>query len=182
MNSFYSPEELLTLGFKKLGSNVQISRKASFYGIEKISIGDNVRIDDFCILSGEITLGSYIHISAYCALYGANGIEMENYTGLSPQCVIFSATDDFSGNYLISPMVNKEFTNVTGGKVTIKKYSQIGTSCVVLPDLTIEEGVAVGSMSFVNKSLIAWGIYFGTPAKRIKERSKELLKFLNCNE
>ncbi|MDR0796834.1 MAG: acyltransferase, partial [Tannerella sp.] len=119
MTSFYTGKELEALGLKRYGKNVLISRKCSIYSAEKISIGDNVRIDDFCILSGDITLGSNIHIAAYCALYGAFGIEMEDYTGLSPRCTVFSATDDFSGDYLISPMVDMNKTNVTGGKVLI---------------------------------------------------------------
>lgn len=179
MNSFYTKEELSNLGFKELGNNVLISKKTSIYYPSKIRIGDHVRIDDYCILSGLITLGSHIHISAFCALYGSQSIVMDDYTGLSPRCTIFSATDDFSGNFLIGPMVDEKFTNVKGGKVLIKKYSQIGASCVILPNLTIEEGVVVGSMSFVNKSLDEWGVYVGVPAKRIKDRSKNLLRLIN---
>ena len=182
MNSFYTEKELSELGLKKYGTNILISRKCSIYSPEKISLGNHVRIDDFCVLSGNINLGSYIHISTYCALYGANTVEMEDYTGLSPRCTVFSASDDFSGDYLISPMVDNSKTNVTGGKVLIKKYSQIGANTVILPSVTINEGVAVGAMSLVNKSLDEWGIYAGTPAKRIKERKKELLKFIQINE
>lgn len=58
--SFYSEEELRALGFKSIGKGCRISRKACFYGVESMSVGDNVRIDDFCILSGSITLGSHI--------------------------------------------------------------------------------------------------------------------------
>ena len=74
--SFYTNDELLDLGFQCVGSHVLISRKASLYGTKGMQIGDNVRIDDFCILSGEITLGSNIHIGAYSALYGSMGIEL----------------------------------------------------------------------------------------------------------
>lgn len=177
MNSFYTQNEIEKLGFKKLGKSVLISRNAVFYGINNMIIGDFVRIDDFCILSGEITLGSHIHIGAYCALYGSHGILMEDYTGLSPRCTIFSATDDFSGEFLISPMAAKEYTHVTGGQVVFKQFSQIGAGCIILPNITIQEGVAVGAMSLVNKSLLEWTIYAGTPVKRIKERTKGLLNF-----
>ena len=182
MNSFYNEKELAKLGLKSFGINVLISRKSSIYSPEKISIGNHVRIDDFCILSGQITLGSHIHISSFCALYGAFGIEMEDYTGLSPRCTVFSASDDFSGNFLISPMVDKEKTNVTGGKVLIKRYSQIGAHCVILASLSINEGVAVGAMSLVNRDLEKWGIYAGIPAKKIKDREKALLNFIQINE
>lgn len=173
-DSFYTRQELLGLGFIKLGDNVKISRKTSFYGTSGISIGDNVRIDDFCILSGNITLGNNIHISAYCALYGANGIEIKDYSGVSPRSTIFSAMDDFSGDWLVGPIHPSDTINVTGGKVTIGPFAQIGCGCVVFPDITIGEGCATGAMSLINKSLDPWGIYAGTPASFLKARSRKL--------
>jgi acetyltransferase-like isoleucine patch superfamily enzyme len=180
-NSFYSKSELVRIGFKSLGYNVLISRHARIYNPEKIEIGNNIRIDDFCILSGNIKLGNHIHISAYTALYAKFGIEMEDYTGLSPRCTIFSATDDFSGDFMIGPMIDDKFTNVHGGKVIIKKFSQIGSNCVILPALTVFEGVAVGAMSLVTHDLNEWSIYKGIPAKFHKQRSKKILDF-NLNE
>ena len=176
--SFFSEEELPLIGLKSYGKNVLISRKACIYSPQTIDIGDNVRIDDFCILSGNIRLGSNIHISTFVALYGAMGIELEDYTGISPRTTIFSAMDDFSGDFLIGPVHPKGTTNVTGGKVVVKRYSQIGTHCVVFPNITIGEGVAVGACSLVNKSLDDWGIYFGTPAVIQRKRNKKLLKFI----
>ena len=178
MNSFYSEKELLELGLKSFGKNVLISRKASLYSSEKISIGDNVRIDDFCILSGQITLGSFIHISAFSAIYGAYGVEMRDFSGLSPRCTVFSAMDDFSGEYLVNPMVEISKTKVVGGRVLLDKFVQVGSGSVIFPNLTIEEGVAIGAMSLVKNSLSSWGVYAGIPVRRIKERSKNLLTLL----
>lgn len=155
-----------------------ISRKASLYGVGKMSIGNNVRIDDFCILSGNITLGSNIHISAYVALYGSMGIELEDYTGISPHSTIYSAMDDFSGDYLIGPIHPEEYTNVTGGKVTVKRFSQIGANCVVFPNLTIDEGVVIGAMSMVRKDLDSWTIYIGVPVRKLRNRSHNLLELI----
>lgn len=177
-NSFYSEEEIAQLGLRKYGHHVLISRKASIYSPGKISLGNHVRIDDFCILTGEITLGNFIHISAYSAMYGKYGIEMEAYSGLSPRCLVFSASDDFSGNYLISPMAPEQYTNVTGGKVTIKRFVQVGAGTIILPCVTIHEGVAVGALSLVKKDLDAWSIFAGNPLRFIKPREKELLKYI----
>ena len=179
MTSFYAEEELARLGLKKYGDNVLISRKCSIYSSGKISLGNNVRIDDFCVLSGDITLGSYIHLAAYCALYGEFGIEMEDYSGLSVRCTILSASDDFSGDYLVGPTMPKGTTNVQGGKVTFKKYTTAGASCIIFPNITIGEGTAIGSMSLVNKNLEEWGFYMGMPVRRIKERNKGLLELVN---
>ena len=54
MTSFYSPEELKLIPFQSIGENVLISRKASIYSPGSITIGSNVRVDDFCILSVAI--------------------------------------------------------------------------------------------------------------------------------
>lgn len=174
MNSFYSEKELSEIGFHSYGQNVLISRFARFYSPEKIKIGDNVRIDDFCILSGNISIGSHIHISAYVGMYAANGIVMEDYSGISPRCTLFSAMDDFSGDYLIGPIHPTKLTNVTGGKIILKKFAQIGANSVVFPNLIIGEGAIVGACSLVTSSLSEWGIFVGVPARWKKERSKKI--------
>lgn len=178
MTSFYSRKELLALGFKSVGERVMISRKASFYGASRMTIGDNVRIDDFCILSGDITLGNNIHISAYVALYGTKGITLEDYTGISPRSTIYSAMDDFSGDYLIGPIHDEKLTNVTGGTVKLERYVQIGCNSVIFPGITIPEGTVIGAMSLVNKPVEPWSIYAGVPVRKVKERNKNLLTLL----
>jgi galactoside O-acetyltransferase len=178
--SFYTEQEISQLGLKSYGKNVLISRYAQIYSPEKISIGDNVRIDDFCILSGRITIGSHIHIAAYCAMYGADySIVMEDYTGLSARATIYAAMDDFSGEYLIGPIHDDKYTNVTGGKVCLRKYSQIGVGSVVFPNIQIGEGSVVGAMSLVKQNLDEWGIYAGIPICLLKKRSKNLLRLLD---
>jgi acetyltransferase-like isoleucine patch superfamily enzyme len=178
-NSFYNADELLTLGFKSIGQNVLISRNANFYGINNIEIGHHVRIDDFCILSGEIKLGNYIHVSAFSALYGKYGIEMQDFSGLSPRCTIFSATDDFSGDYLIGPMLDSKLTNVKGERVLIEKYCHLGCNCVALPGVKIREGSVAGAMSLITHDMEPWKIYKGIPAQILKSRKKGLLDYIN---
>jgi acetyltransferase-like isoleucine patch superfamily enzyme len=99
---------------------------------------------------------------------------MEDFTGLSPRCTIFSATDDFSGDYLISPMNPQELCNVTGGKVILKKYSHICAGSIIMPDLTIGQGSVIGAMSFVNQSIGRWQIWAGIPIKFIKARKNSI--------
>lgn len=176
MTSFLSQEEIAEIGFKSFGQDCLISRNARFYGPQNMTIGNHVRIDDFCILSGTITLGCYIHISAYVALYGAMGIVFEDCSGISARGTIYSAMDDFSGDYLIGPMLPEELTHVTGGPVIVKKYVQIGAHSILFPNLTVGEGSVVGACSMVRKSLDSWGIYAGMPCKFMKARKKELLE------
>ncbi|MCY1371826.1 dTDP-4-amino-4,6-dideoxy-D-glucose acyltransferase [compost metagenome] len=76
---------------------------------------------------------------------------------------------------MTNPMVPEIFTNVTHADVTIGRHVIIGSGCVVLPGVTLEEGVAVGALSLVSKNCQAFGIYSGVPVKRIKERKKDCL-------
>ena len=176
-NSFYSMEELKDMGFKSIGADLSISKKASFYGVENISIGSHVRIDDFCILSGEISIGDYIHIAAYSALYGSDaGIQINEFANISSRVCIYAVTDDYSGESMTSPMIPDKYKNLQKAPVYIGRHAIIGSGSVVLPGSEIGEGCAVGSLSLIKNALDAWWIYAGIPAKKLKERSKGLLE------
>jgi galactoside O-acetyltransferase len=176
--SFYNPDKLPAIGLKSYGKNALISKKASFYSPMSISLGENVRIDDFCILSadiGSISIGSYVHISAYTSLYGKNGIVIKDYVSLSPHVIVFSASDDFSGKHICpSPVVPIKYSFVSGGKVVINKHVLVGAGSIIMPNVVIGEGSAIGAMSLVNRDTKEWGIYIGIPARFLKERSREL--------
>jgi galactoside O-acetyltransferase len=103
---------------------------------------------------------------------------MKNYTGLSPRCTIFSASDDFSGNYLISPMNPPECCNVTGGKVRLMKFVQIGSGTVIMPNVTLNEGSAIGAMSFVKHNINYHEIWAGNPLRFIKLRSEKMKDYV----
>ncbi len=177
MDSFLNREELEQLGFKTLGEDVLISSKTSIYAPERICIGNHVRIDDFAFLSGDITLGNHIHIAPYCMLIGGcdgAGIVMQDYSGLSGRVTVYSISDDYSGEYMTNPTIPDEYLSVLHGRVTIGKYVIIGTSSVVLPNVMIGEGAAVGAMSLVSRSLPKWKICSGTPARPLRDRSHRL--------
>lgn len=175
-NSFYNEIELNKLGFKRIGSNVRLSKKASFYSPESIVLGNNIRIDDFCILSGNITIGNYVHIAANVCLYGKFGIRIGDYCGVSPSTTLLSATDDFSGEYMVGPLVDECYTNVTGGEIILNDFVQIGANCVVMPNIAFGEGSAIGAMSLVNKSVDSWTISYGIPAKTMCLRKKNIIE------
>ena len=179
MDSYYSQEELEALGFKALGHHVLLSRKASIYSPEMIRIGNHVRIDDFTFLSGDIELGSHIHIAPFCALIGGTddaGIVMRDYSGLSGHVMIYSISDDYSGNFMTNPTIPVEYLNVEKGRVELERFVIVGTLAVILPGVTIGEGSAIGSMSLVTRSLPDWKICAGVPARPLKERNRRILE------
>jgi dTDP-4-amino-4,6-dideoxy-D-glucose acyltransferase len=178
--SFYRPEELPELGLRSYGRDVLISRKASLYNPSRIVVGDHVRVDDFSLISAgteaEVLVGDHVHIAAYVALFGAGGIVLEDYVGLASRVTIYSASDDYSGDYLTCPCVPDEFRRVIAEQVVLEEHVVIGASVVILPGVRIGVGSAVGVMSLVKEELAPWGIYLGVPARRIRPRSQGLLR------
>ena len=106
---------------------------------------------------------------------GEDGILLRDYVGISSRSAVYAASDDYSGHFMTNPTVPEKYRHIISKTVYMEKHVLIGTGCTVLPGVMIGEGTSVGSMSLVNKSLDAWGIYVGVPCRRMKERSKDLL-------
>lgn len=179
---FYTKEQLSAIGFGSIGDNVLISDKANIYNASNIHIKSNVRVDDFCILSageGGIYIGNYVHIACGVTMIGAGRITLEDFSNVSGKSSIYSSSDDFSGRWLIGPTLPKEFTNVKDGAVHLKKYVILGCNVVVLPNVTIGEGTAVGALSLVSTNLDEYWIYAGNPLRKLKERSREMVTLSN---
>lgn len=180
LKSTYLTElDLKDFGFKSIGKNVRISTDARIYGQENISIGNNVRIDDFTILSavnGYIYIGNYVFIARNSHLSGFLGIEMHDFSSMAANTVIYSASDDYSGDYLTAQAIPQKYTAHIGGPVVIGKHVIIGSSCNILGPANIGEGCSIGAMTFVQNELLPWGVYVGIPCKRLKERKKGLLE------
>ncbi len=171
--------QIKAMGFASVGDNVCLSNKASYYNCANIQIGNNVRVDDFCVISaglGGVEIGNYVHVAVYSLLIGAGRIILHDFSGLSSRVSIYSSSDDYSGASLTNPMVPDELTNVSHADVVVGRHVIIGTGSVVLPGVTLEDGVAVGALSLVSKSCSAFGIYSGVPVRRIKERKLDLLQ------
>lgn len=176
-NGYYSQEELKAFNFASLGENILISRLARIYGAQNISIGNNVRIDDFVILSGKIDIGNYVHIGASSNITGSDiGVEIKDFCGISNHVRILAISDDYSGETLSNPCIPLEYKKIQKHHIILEKHCIVGSGSVILPNAYLAEGVAIGSMSMVIRKTNPWGIYFGIPAKRIKERSNKLLK------
>lgn len=174
---FLTSEQLQKMGFKSLGKNVRISDKASIFNADQISIGDHSRIDDFCVISGKVSIGRNVHIAVFSNVAGGTeGIELGDFAGLAYGCQLFSQSDDYSGRTLTNPTVPQKFKQEIKQKICVERHCIIGTYSIVFPGVTIKEGTSVGAMSVVTKSTDAWSVYLGIPARRVKARKQDLLE------
>ena len=178
MTSYYTKEELKSIGFKSIGENVLISRKTSIYGASRVSIGNNVRIDDFTIISAGkegIQIGNNVHIAVFCSIQGDARIILSDFCGISSKVAIYSSSDDYTGEYLTNPTVPEKYLGVITAEVFLGKHVIVGSGSVILPNIRLEDGVAIGALSLVNRNCQSFTIYSGNPIKKLCARNKNLL-------
>ncbi len=175
--AYLTDQQLIEKGFKSLGLGVKVSDKASIYNAEKIEIGDNSRIDDFCVVSGNIKIGKNVHFAPFCLVAGGDeGIFFEDFSGLAYQVQVFTQSDDYSGESMTNPTVPDVYKSELKKSVIIGAHSIVGAGSIIMPGVVLSEGVSIGAMSVVRKSTEAWAIYLGNPARKIKSRKKNLLQ------
>lgn len=166
--------------FASCGTNVIVHPSVQIFNPEYIHIGSNVRIDCFCLLSASkegIYIGDYVHIAAGCMLFGSGGkIHMDDFSGISSSVCIYTASDDYTGEYLTNPMVDEKYKKITKGDVILKKHVIVGSQSIIMPNVTMDVGAASGAMSFITKSVPEFTVVFGIPAKKIKDRRKDLIE------
>lgn len=166
------------MGFAAVGENVMISDRASFYNCGAIAIGNNVRIDDFCVFSagiGGIHVGDHVHIAVFSLLTGAGRITLSDFCGISSRVTIYSSSDDYTGTTMTNPTVPSEYTGALHADVFLGRHVIVGSGSVILPGITLADGAAIGALSVVNRDCVSFGIYAGNPARKVNERKRDLL-------
>lgn len=142
-------------------------------GHENIEFGENIIIDDFTFIyaNKRIVIGNYVHIACFSSITGGEELHIGDYTAISQGCRILTATDDFKDWGFGNSTIDQAFRNTKRAPVHIGNFCIIGANSVVLPGVTIGEGVTVGACSVVTRNLEPWGVYIGN--RRIAERNKE---------
>src|SRR5690554_3494337 len=108
--AYLTETQLNEIGFKNLGKNVKISDKASIYNADQIEIGDNSRIDDFCVISGKVIIGKYVHITPMCLIADRKlGIIMEDFCTIAYGVKVFSQSDDYSGKTMVNSLIPEKY-------------------------------------------------------------------------
>jgi acetyltransferase-like isoleucine patch superfamily enzyme len=173
----YTREELLSMGFAHVGENVKVFRNSVLVNCANIYLGDSCQVDDFVhiIASKPVRIGRRVHVSCFTSIAGGGEVTLEDYCGLSAGCRLISGSDDFMGGGMTNPCVPEKFRKVLRSRIHLKKHAILGTNTIVFPGVTIHEGAATGGAATVNKDLEAWGVYMGSPARRVKERPRELI-------
>jgi galactoside O-acetyltransferase len=176
---YLESDELRELGCRAVGEEVRVHSTCLLVGLENLSFGSHIRVDAFSSLiagDGYIRIGDHNHIAAYAFLSGAEGIDLGDFVGISAGARIYTRNDDYGGAALTGPTVREEFLKIAKGQVTMGRHVVVGAGSIVLPGCAIGEGTTVGALSLVKSSLPEWGVYAGVPVRRLRDRSRDLLK------
>jgi galactoside O-acetyltransferase len=169
--------------FGAVGTDVLVDRDIRLVNPQHITLGSHVRIDvdAFLVAGTAITIGSWVHLGAAVHLMAAGGaIKIDDFCGLSSRVSVFTTTDDYSTGFLTNPTVPTEFRKVRTGPVRFEKHALVGCGTVILPDVTLGFGCAVGALTLVNRSVPRLAVVAGQPLRRLGLRDGERLKQLEA--
>lgn len=173
-NLFFSVGQL-----RRIGKNVIIGKTVRIRYPDLVEIGDNVIIDDFTYISTALTIDCNVHIASGCKLIGGRtaAVRIGEFSTLAPNVVIAAGSDDYVSG-IASPLVPLQYKGrVQIGMIRLGRHCIVGANSTVLPDVTLQDGAAVGAQSLVKTDIPEWELYGGVPAKRIKTRDRnEILR------
>lgn len=174
------------------GRNVIFGQNVVLRHPHKIHIGDDVMIDDNCLIDAKgtsnrgITIGSGVFVGRNSILSSKNGdIELADGVNIGFNCEVFSASRvSIGANTLLAaycyviggdhdwsdPAQSVLEQGRTSAGVTIGAGAWLGAGVKVLDGVSIGDGAVVGAGAVVKADVPASAIAVGMPAKVIGSR------------
>ncbi|OGV65342.1 MAG: hypothetical protein A2283_05690 [Lentisphaerae bacterium RIFOXYA12_FULL_48_11] len=176
----------------RVGRNVVFGVNTILRHPHKISMGDNVVVDDNCLLdakgdsnhgitigsgvfigrnsilhckNGDIVLGDHVNIGFNCDITSSNYVEIGEKVLVAAYSYIVGGGHDFS----LSDVAIIDQKRVAKG-IKIEANAWIGAGVTVLDGVTIGTGTVVGAGAVVTSDLPSNSIAVGAPAKVTRSR------------
>ena len=160
----------------KCGRDVIIYPTAKMAHPDAISIGDNTRVCDYVFMQpagGQIKIGRYCDFEPFSQIWGAGNLTIGDFVDFGPGAIIMSQGYDYRTCGIMVGTVEQQHEKTIYTDLTIGDHVYFGANTTVLHTVkNIGEGAIVGANSLVNKDLEPWGVYVGTPARKIGERPR----------
>lgn len=179
--------------FKRVGRGLIIGRNVTLRHPGSISLGDNVTIDDNCLVDargsgGEgVVLGDGVILNRGCLVIAKNGpVRLGRRTSVGSNSVIVSLSGVelgeaamLAGNCYLSAgayrvdhasAIVMDAEPYSTGPIRVGEGAWLGTGAIVLDGVSIGSGAVVGAAAMVNKDVPDNAIAAGVPAKVIRQR------------
>ncbi len=142
--SFANPWKVILLNL----FGAQVHKKATIYSSVKIYMPWNLKMGPYSCLGPEVDC------------YNVAPISIGEHTTISQKTYLCAASHDVTNSQL--PLLKKT--------IQIQNQVWVGASCFIGGDVILNQGVVVGATASVYKSVPAWTIVGGNPAKFLKNR------------
>ena len=125
------------------------------------------RIDMNCTIlePNQLKIGTNTHINRKCLIDARGGIKIKNKVSISFNVSLITGSHDCQ-----SP--DFEFVRQP---ILIEDYAWVGANAIILGGITIGKGAVIAAGSVVPKDVEPYSIVGGIPAKKIGERTKDLV-------
>ncbi len=112
-------------------------------------------------INGKVNIGYDVYFDAG----NANLITIEDGVWITSRCLLLCHKRDLS-NYYVGDDIN--LMPYKHGPIHICKGAHIGMGSIIMPGVTIGEGAIIGAGSVVTRSIPAWSVALGCPAKVVR--------------
>lgn len=180
--------------FQHTGINVHFGDHLTLRTTKRISLGNNVMISDYAMLSirgsafgkieignsvligrgseirthsGTIRIDDYVNIGSECRISSTNRLHIGKHCLFAARCYVGGAQHSFDRTDQPidrQPIVNK-------GGVVIENDVWLGAHVIVNDGVTIGQGAVIGAGSVVTRDIPPYAVAVGIPAKVIKRRN-----------
>ncbi len=171
-------------GIELMGENVKDKLRSCGVGVKiypmakiafphVVDLGNHCKIRDFAfIFAGEgVIIGEYTDVQPHTIIWGGGLTIIGDRVSTGPGTVLLSQTYSHAAGLKMVDGMGEGESAILGGRLEIGNDVYIGARSTIMP-VTIGEGCVIGANSFVSKDCEPWGIYFGSPARKIGVRPR----------
>ena len=160
----FQPDQLA-----RLGPDCVFETGVLIFHPENVYLGKNVYVGHYAILKGyyknQLEIGDETWIGQQCFLHAAGGLVIGAQVGIGPGVKILTSQHTEAGREI--PIYNAP---VEFQQVVIEDGADIGAGAVILPGVRIGKGAQIGAGAVVTRSIPAFTIAAGSPAKVMRAR------------
>jgi len=159
---------LKNFGKLSLGKGARIASTAKIMCLDgTVKIGEHCLIANFAVLDTQnknIVIGDNVSLQSGSVIYGQ--VSIGNDTRIATQVTIVASSHNYQDR---NKLIRKQGYSAQG--IVIGEDVWIGAGAKILDGSVIGNGCVIGANAVVKGTLEPYGVYVGSPAIKVKERT-----------
>lgn len=157
------------LPFRRLGADVSIFNPTIITRPDRTEVGDNSRIDSFCKIEGDVTVGRFVHVASFCHLgVGGGRVFVGDYVGISSGVRVVSGTAVLDGRECGSVVAPEWMRSEARLVTTIRDRAFLGAGCTIMPGVFVGCGAVIAAGAVVTRDVGEGEVVAGVPARYVR--------------